>query len=89
MPAKNSAAKRHRQSEKRRGRNRYVKSRILTEKRRLVEAIGGGDESSANESYREISKLIDAAANKGVYHRNNADRKKSRLHKRLNEMAAE
>ena len=89
MPAKNSAAKRHRQSEKRRSRNRNVRSRIHTEKRKLLEAIEENDKINADVSFRELAKLIDSATNKGVYHPNTADRKKSRLHKKLNALTTE
>ena len=89
MPAKNSAAKRHRQSEKRRSRNRNTRSRIHTEKRKLLEAIEENDTLNADASFKELAKLIDSATNKGVYHPNTADRKKSRLHKKLNTLTSE
>lgn len=89
MPAKNSAAKRHRQSETQRRRNRIARSRIHTVKRNFLEAIEQKDGAAADAAMKEASKLIDAATNKGLYHRNTADRKKSRLHRRLNTMRSE
>ena len=89
MPSKSSTAKRHRQSEKARTRNRAVRSRIHTEKRKFLEAVEKKDEAAAQSSFTTITKLIDGAVGKGVYHRNTADRKKSRLHKRLNQLQEE
>lgn len=88
MPAKNSAAKRYRQSEKRRVRNRATRSRISTEKRKFLEAVEQEDSITAAATYASLARLIDSAANKGVYPRNTADRKKSRLHKKLNTLNA-
>jgi small subunit ribosomal protein S20 len=84
LPAKKSAAKRHRQNQKRRNRNRIARSRIHTEKRKFLEAVEQGDQTTATSSFSNLTKLIDSAANKGLYHPNSADRKKSRLHRKLN-----
>jgi small subunit ribosomal protein S20 len=89
VPAKNSAAKRHRQNEKLRSRNKAARSRINTEKRRFLEAVEQNDKLTAESSYKTLAKLIDSASNKGLYHRNTAGRKKSRLHKKLNALATE
>ena len=89
MLGEGSAAKRQRQNEKRRVRNRSVKSRIHTEKRKFLEAIETKDNEVAEAHFAEVIKLIDSAANKGVYPRNTADRKKSRLHKKLNSLQSE
>ena len=89
MLGKGSAAKRQRQNEKRRSRNRSVKSRIHTEKRKFLEAIETKDTEVAEASFAQVIKLIDSAANKGIYPRNTADRKKSRLHRKLNSLQSE
>lgn len=89
MLGEGSAAKRQRQNEKRRVRNRSVKSRIHTEKRKFLEAIETKDNEVAEVHFAQVIKLIDSAANKGVYPRNTADRKKSRLHKKLNSLQSE
>lgn len=88
MIAKGSAAKRHRQSEKRRLRNRGVRSRVRTTTRKFLEAVDAGDETEATNQFTLVSKLLDSAAGKGVYHRNTASRSKSRLHKRLKSLQA-
>lgn len=89
MLGKGSAAKRQRQNEKRRLRNRSVKSTIHTEKRKFLEAVEARNADEAQNHFDRVTKLIDSAANKGVYPRNTADRKKSRLHKMLNSMQNE
>lgn len=89
MPTNRSAAKRQRQNEKHRLRNREVRSRIHTRKRSFLEAIEKKDIDGARTAFDEAKKLIDSAAGKGVYHRNTADRKKSRLHKMLNSLEGE
>lgn len=86
MPGKGSAAKRQRQNETTRVRNRAVRSRIHTVKRRFLEFIETKNPDEAQMQFAQVIKLIDLAVNKGVYHRNTADRKKSRLHKMLNSL---
>jgi small subunit ribosomal protein S20 len=89
LPGKGSAAKRQRQNEKARIRNRTERSRIHTVKRKFIEAVEAKNAEGAQEQFAEVIKLIDSAANKGVYHRNTADRKKSRLHKMLNTLQSD
>ena len=89
MLDKGSAAKRQRQNAKRRLRNRSVKGSIHTEKRKFLEAVDAKNADAAQTSFEKVIKLIDSAASKGVYPRNTADRKKSRLHKMLNSLQSE
>jgi small subunit ribosomal protein S20 len=81
---KGSAAKRHRQSEKQRVHNRVIRSRVRTSVRRVLAAVDENDRDAAQSAFLEFSSLIDSAARKGVYHRNNAARKKSRMAKKVN-----
>lgn len=74
-----SALKRHRQSLKRRDRNRGVKSRLRTLIRRVHEAIDAGDKQAAQAGLREASQALAKAASKGVLHSNNASRRSGRL----------
>lgn len=83
-----SAIKRQRQSEKRRMRNRTVRSTARTMIAKARTAIEQHDPTSA-EQVRLAVRTLDVSARKGVIHRNNAARRKSRLMKRLNaEVAA-
>lgn len=88
MIAKGSAAKRHRQSEKQRMQNRIVRSQVRSSAKKVLVAIENSDQSAASEAYHTFSKLIDSAAQKGVYHRNTAARKKSRLAVQVNGITA-
>jgi small subunit ribosomal protein S20 len=78
-----SAIKRIRQSEKRRVRNRAVRSRMRTYVKQANTAIVTGEEDAVEAVRAAISEL-DRAAKKGIIHSNNAARRKSRLMKKLN-----
>jgi small subunit ribosomal protein S20 len=72
-----SQIKRNRTNEKRRQRNRAVKSELRT---RVKGALAfAGDEERGEEALRTALKKIDKAASKGVIHKNAAARRKSRL----------
>ncbi|POR03315.1 30S ribosomal protein S20 [Alkalispirochaeta sphaeroplastigenens] len=86
--AKGSAAKRHRQSEKRRILNKSVRSRVRTSVKRVLNAVEEKDQAAAEVALRDFTKLIDTAAGKGVYHANTAARKKSRLARKVNSLQA-
>lgn len=89
MPGKGSAAKRHRQSEKRRIHNRAAKSRVRTVTKSFMLAVKTGDKEAAEVNFNEMAKLMDTASGKGIYHKNTVARKKSRLNKLLNSLSAE
>jgi small subunit ribosomal protein S20 len=78
-----SAIKRIRQSEKRRQRNRTVRSRVrsVLKTARTAVTTAGGD---AREAVLQAIRTLDKAVTKGVIHRNTASRKKSALARRLN-----
>jgi small subunit ribosomal protein S20 len=73
-----------RQSEKRRVRNRVVRTTARTFVKTANEVIAEGDQALAAEAVREAISKLDQARQKGVIHANNAARRKSRLMKRLN-----
>lgn len=83
MPNTNDAAKRHRQNLKRRSLNRSIRSRVRTSIKAFESAVEDKDKTVAEHKFADFVKLIDTAAGKGLYHRNTAARKKSRMHKRL------
>ena len=89
LPGKGSALKRHRQNLTHRLRNKMVKSSILTARKKYLSSIKGKDVEAAKENLKDLVKQIDTAAGKGVYHKNNVARKKSRLYKKLNKLTAE
>ncbi|MFM8236363.1 MAG: 30S ribosomal protein S20 [Actinomycetota bacterium] len=73
-----SQKKRNRQNEKRRVRNKGVRSEIKTRVKAAQQAVTAGDEGSA-ELVRAAQKRINKAAAKGVLHKNAAARRTSRL----------
>ena len=83
MPNNPSAEKRMRQEQKRRLHNRSIKSLVKTQINKARQAIDSEDENSEAAVRTAVSEL-DRAAKKGVIHRNNAARRKSRLMKQLN-----
>ena len=76
-----SAQKRIRVAAKRQARNKHVKSTTKTAIKKVVSAAGTGD---ANAMLIQAITAIDKAVVKGVYHKNTAARKKSRLTKMVN-----
>jgi len=82
-----SAIKRIKQSEVRRQRNRKVKTRVKTAIREFYQTLDENDPVKARQAYTLASKVIDIAASRGVIHKNNAARKKSRLARELNRIA--
>ncbi len=76
-----SQIKRNRQNEKRRLRNRMIRGQARSALKRALEAIESGE--MTDELIRQAVKALDKAAEKGVLHKNNVARRKSRLMKRL------
>ncbi|HKV84942.1 MAG TPA: 30S ribosomal protein S20 [Ktedonobacterales bacterium] len=90
MPNISSAKKRMRQEEKRRARNRSVKSNVRTHITSARNAIVAHPEDpTTEEAIRLAISKLDSAVSKGVLHRNNAARRKSRLMARLHTVQAE
>jgi small subunit ribosomal protein S20 len=83
MPNNPAAKKRMRQEQKRRLHNRSIKSLVKTQVTKARQAIHDED-TSAEAVVRAAVSDLDRAAKKGVIHRNNAARRKSRLMKQLN-----
>jgi small subunit ribosomal protein S20 len=81
-----SAEKRHRQSLKRRQRNRVAKGAVRTAVKKARAAIEAKDETAAA-LVREAEKTIAKAAAKGIFHRRNASRQVSRLASKLSPQA--
>ena len=81
-----SAEKRIRSNERRRLRNQSYRSRVKTLIRKAEQRIFGGQPS--DDAVRDAISTLDKAAGKGIIHKNNAARRKSRLMKKLNTQAA-
>jgi small subunit ribosomal protein S20 len=78
-----SAIKRNKQNEKRRLRNRVYRGSARTFVARARVALARQDLETAESATMAAVSALDKAAQKGVIHKNNAARRKSRLMKRL------
>ncbi len=83
-----SAKKRIRQNVRHRIRNRARAKQVKLQVRKVVEAIDEKNVEKARAEFRSAVKTIDQVAAKGTLHRNAAARKKSRLQRRINSLAA-
>ncbi|GHJ52122.1 30S ribosomal protein S20 [Micromonospora chersina] len=83
-----SQIKRNRQNEKRRLRNKSVKSSLKTAIRKFNEAAEAGDTEKATTLMREATRKLDKAASKGVIHANQAANRKSAIAKRVASFSA-
>ena len=79
-----SQIKRNRQNEKRRIRNRTYLGRARTYVKKARFSVVKDSPDEAQQSIREAISALDIAAGKGILHKNNAARRKSRLMKLLN-----
>lgn len=78
-----SAIKRMRQNPKRNLRNRFFAGRARTFVKRARLALGGDSAAEARTVTLEAVSALDKAAEKGILHKNNAARRKSRLMRQL------
>ena len=83
-----SAKKRIKVIAKKTLRNKMVKSGARTAIKKVVAAAESGDKASAGTALKNAVSAIDKATTKGVYHKNTAARKKSRLTKMVNKVGA-
>lgn len=83
-----SAKKRIKVTAKKTLRNRIIKTKTKSAIKQVVVASRNGDVDAARSALCLAVRTIDRAATKGVYHKNNASRKKSRLAKLVNKIGA-
>ena len=81
------AKKRARQNERRFTINQARRSRIRTYLRKVEEAIASGDQPAAAEALKVAQPELMRGVTKGVFHKNTASRKVSRLAGRVKAMA--
>lgn len=65
-----------------------IKSRAKTLVKDFVELVDGKKKEEARKKLVEVSSFLDKAVSKGIYHRNTAARKKSRMSHLLGGMKA-
>ena len=83
-----SQIKRNKQNEKKRIRNRVVRGKTRTFIQKARVAIDSKPAEEARTATLLAIRTLDKAAQKGVIHKNNAARRKSRLMKRMTRLAA-
>jgi small subunit ribosomal protein S20 len=81
-----SAIKRLRSAERRRVHNRVYRVGARTAVKKARRAMDMGDLEQAREAVRAAASALDKAAEKGIIHKNNAARRKSRLMRQLNQI---
>lgn len=68
-------------------RNKAIKSSVKTAIKKVDAAVAAKDAEAAQAALKNAISAIDKAETKGVYHKNNASRKVSRLSKAVNSIA--
>lgn len=79
MANSKSSQKRIRVAERRREQNKPLRTEARTFVKKAEVAIASGDAAAAEAAMREAESVLDRVAGKGVIHKNNAARRKSRL----------
>ncbi len=82
-----SAKKRVIVSQTKAERNKSIKSSVKTSIKKVEAAVAAKDVETAKAALVEAASVIDKAESKGIYHKNNASRKVSRLSKAVNSIA--
>jgi len=89
LPTTASAKKRLRQSEKKRLRNRVYRSQARTYIKTTNKLVNQGRWEEAAQAAQMAVSALDKAAQKGVIHKKNAARRKSRLFRRLHQSSTQ
>ncbi len=88
MSKSKSAVKRHKQSLKRKIRNRHIRSTVKTVVKEVRTALSGSDTLKTGEILKEASSVIARAGSKGVLHKKTVARKVARLSKAVHKASA-
>lgn len=86
---KKSAQKQQRVATRRQQRNKSIRSQVKTYISQAEKVIFTGDPDAAREAVKNAVISLDKAAEKDILHWRNASRRKARLLKKLNQVAAE
>ena len=82
-----SAKKRILVTETRAARNKSIRSEVKTAIKKFEAAVAANDKEAAKAALTVAISTIESASSKGVYYKNNAGRKVSRLTKLVNTLA--
>lgn len=83
MPNNKSSEKRLKTSAAASLRNRTRKSRVQSARRSLLQAIESGNYGDSDAAFRKFCSELDHAVKHGAIRKNQADRRKSRVHRRV------
>ena len=87
LPNIKSAKKRVLVSKSKAMQNKAAKSALKTDLKKFEAAVADGSRSEADAAYKTAVKAVDKAVSKGLLHRNNAAKKKSKMTLKLNKLA--
>lgn len=87
MAKSRTPAKRIKQAEKNRLRNKSYKSRLKNLQAKYEASLKENDFELAKDNLLQLTSAIDRSVNKGILHKNTAARKKSKLTKKLQALA--
>lgn len=82
-----SAKKRILVTETKAARNKSIRSEVKTATKKVEAAVTANDKEAAKAALTAAISTIESACSKGVYHKNNAGRKVSRLTRLVNTLA--
>ncbi|MCR5501538.1 MAG: 30S ribosomal protein S20 [Lachnospiraceae bacterium] len=82
-----SAKKRILVNQRNADRNKAIRSGVKTSVKKVRAAVEAGDKAAASEALLKATAQIDKACTKGVYHKNTASRKVSRLAQAVNKLS--
>lgn len=89
MPNIKSAEKRVHVTARRTLRNTSLKSTLRTTLKKFETAMHANDVENAGVALKIATRALDKATTKGIIHRNQANRRKSRMTKRYNKISAQ
>lgn len=83
MAKSKSVLKREKQNEKRRLKNKSVKSEIKTYMKKVITQLEAGELDEAKKSFKTLTSKLDKAAKKNILHKNNVANKKSKIGRKI------
>ncbi|MCF7668992.1 MAG: 30S ribosomal protein S20 [Verrucomicrobia bacterium] len=83
MPNIKSAEKRMRSNERKRIHNKTVKTRIRSLEKKYIGQVQSRNVDGANATLKDTTSALDKAVKTGIVHKTAANRRKSRLSKKL------
>ncbi len=83
-----SAIKRIDTNNKKREQNQHVKSTMRSAIKHVESLIEANDREGAQKAYEDVSQKIDVTIQRGIIHKNNGNRQKARLAKKIKQIEA-